>query len=319
MSVNKKAKVLLEGRKVVTKWELLGIIVVFLVILYALFPKGKLEGYLLSENKNYDLAIRYLETLIKSYPQLKEFKIALLKFYIKKGNFEKALKLMEEMKNDEYYNSLNFDKIAYGFYKYLYFKTKNKKYLKIARNYLNRLLTLSASAENYEYVYNELVKLNLPDLQYKALKKLVKVNPSKNYLINLFNLAIYYKDYKTALSSLDKLYSIDKDRHWLEKKADIYLFVKKDVNKAVKVYLILFKTVKKEKLKTKYFLKAFYLLIWNRKYNLAKKISKKYENYFLYTRNKTVLKRILKFYLERGDLSLARNLSLKIMKIEGTI
>jgi tetratricopeptide (TPR) repeat protein len=311
LNVDKKAKVLLEEKKVITFWELLGIVVLFLGILYILFPKGTLEKYVLSETKNYELAVKYLETLTKAYPDLKEFQIVLLRFYIKSGNLEKAAQKLEQLEIN-YKNDFEFNLTAYNLYKNFYFKTKNKIYLEKAKLYLTKILKISPNLKTYEFAYKESTQMSFQDIRFKILKKLINLKPSKEYLLELYNLSIYYKDYKTAEYALNKLYQMDKNYKWLEKKAELYLYVKKDINKAVDIYLQLFKITKK----SKYFLKSFYLLIWNKKYNEALKLAKAYENYFLYTKDKTVLKRILKFYLERGKLNYARDLSLKILKME---
>lgn len=316
MNATKKAKFILEKKKIITWWELAGIFLLFSLILYILFPKGKLERYIIAETKNYDLAIRYLETLISSYPDLEEFQISLLKFYIKKGYLKKAVNLIERMNKKKYRENISFNKTAYNLYIDLYSETKNEYYLNKAKSYLENLLNISNSTKVYEFVYKESLKFNFPHIRFRVLKLLVKAKLSQDTLKELFNLSIYFKDYKTAIWTIDKLYQINKSIKWLEKKADIYLYVKKDINKAVSIYIKLLNMTKNKKLQTKYFLKALFILKWNKKYKQALYLSRKYENFFLYTKNKTVLKRIIKFYLETGNLKDARRLSLKILKVE---
>lgn len=86
------------------------------------------------------------------------------------------------------------------------------------------------------------------------------------------------------------------------------------LKKSETIYLRLFQTAKNQRLKTKYFINAINVLVWNKKYKEAVILAKKYENYFMKTRNKLVLKKILEVYLQTGNLGLARNLSSKILR-----
>ncbi|RMA97663.1 tetratricopeptide repeat protein [Hydrogenothermus marinus] len=308
-------KEILENKKVISKYELLAIIILFITILIILFPKGKLETMIDMETSNYEVSIKYLESLSKAYPKHAFFKIALLRFYLKTGKLKKAENLIENcQKNKQCIGNIGFIKNSYFVYKNLYFKSKNKKYLIEAKKYLSLILKLNPTETNYEFVLNESKSMNFVDLSYKTLKKLVKINPKKEYLKDLLNISLYYKDYKAALNILDILYKKEKNIKYLEKKAQIYEYLKHS-EKAKDIYLTLFKITKNENVKTKYFLKAVYILLWNKKYKEAINIAKRYENYFLKTRNRLALKKILDIYLQTGNLKLARILSLKILKV----
>ena len=312
MSVNKN---ILQTKSVISKYELFGIIALFLIVLILFYPKGRLEKLIYLETKNYDLSIKYLEALHKAYPEEKIFPIALLRLYLKAGKLKEAKGLLKKLeRTKKFSNSVKFAEIGYLVYKNLYFNHKDKKYLTKAKNYLIKLASMHPAKNRYEFIFKESRSMNFLDLEYKALKELVKTNPNKEYLKEFLNLSLYYKDFKAALSIIDYLYAEEKNMKYLEEKAKIYEYTKKPI-KAKEIYLYLFKTTKDKELKTKYFLRAIYILAWNKKYNEAAWLAKKYENYFIKTKNISALKKLIKIYLQTNNAYLARRLSLKVLRV----
>lgn len=306
-------KSLLESKEVITKYELFGIIFLFTLILIIFFPKGRIEKLLFQETKNYDLSIKYLEGLSKAYPKNIDFKIALLKFYIKIGKLKEALRLITICKSDKRcIKNIDFLKNSYLFYKVLYFKNKNKLVLEETKKFLGLIIKF-AKPNLYHFALKESISMNFPDLQYLILKKIIKIEPNEEYLKRFVFLSIYYKDYTDAIKILKSLYQKTKNPQYLEKEAQIYGYIKK-LEIAKNLYLKLFESVKQEDLKRKYFINALNILLWNKRYKEASYLAEKYENYFLNSQDYKALKKILKTYLQTNNLGLARELSIKILK-----
>ncbi len=292
-----------KSNKVINPSELISFIIGVFVVFIILFPKNTLEKYVLSENKNYTLAVLYLKGLSKANPYNFDFVLYLIKFEIKLGHLNKAADLIEKY-SDFFADNATFLKEAYILNKSFYFKTEKMKYLLYAKKYLKIILLKD---KKYDFAYMEARKLNLPDIEYLALKHLVKKRPA--LLKKFIQTAELLKKYDELPALYEKEYKQTGDVKWLIREANLLLYVKKDY-KAYKIYLKIFQKNRN----LSYFKKAVNILVFYKKKNIAVKILKKYENYFFKKKDIKALTYILRIYMDCSKFNDAKKLSKKIMR-----
>lgn len=285
-----------KEKELINNYELAGLVLIFLVILAVLFPKARLKEYILAEKSNYTLARAYLEALVKAYPKKSDFVRYLIEFDLKLYDIKDAYKIISKYKNK--FHDTAFEMLRYKVVKELYFRTKQKKYKIEAKNILTKLLN-----KRPQFVLKEARAFNFLRLEFLVYKKLNIINN------DFLNLALYFKDYELAQKIVNKLYYKTNNIQYLIKKAQIQEALN-NYEKASKLYLLVYKKTGN----LKFFKKAFYILVWNKKFQKAVILAKSYENKFLANKNFSILKDFLKFYLAIGDLKDARNLSLKIKR-----
>ena len=294
-----------KSNKVISFGELVTFIIGVVIVFVIFFPKNSLERYVLSENKNYTLAVLYLKGLIKANPDNPDFILYLIKFETKAGRLNEASRLIEKYSNNSFYiNNLIFLQNAYMLNKYLYFKTKKRKYVLYAKKYL---LYMLMKFNKYFLVYQEAKNLQLYELEYISLKYLVKSNPK--LIIKLIKLAEITKKYNELPALYEKEYKYTGDIKWLIREANLLLYIKKDY----RGYKLFLKAFNKSD-DFNYFKKAVNILLFYKKDKEAFKILKKYEKFFLKKKNIEALKFILKIYIAYSKIEDAKSLSKKILR-----
>ena len=294
-----------KSNKVISFGELVIFVVGVLGIFFIFFPKNTLEKYVLSENKNYTLAVLYLKGLMKANPDNPDFILYLIKFETKAGRLNEASRLIEKYSNNNYYvNNLIFLQNAYMLNKYLYFKTKKRQYVLYAKKYLVYMLI---KFKKYFLVYKEAKSLQLYGVEYRALKHLADSNPK--LMLKLIKLAEITKEYDALPDLYEKEYKSTQDVKWLIREADLLLYIKKDYRAYKQLLEVFHKTNK-----FYYFKKAVTALLFYKKNKTAFEILKKYENFFLKRKNIKALKFILKIYISYFKTEEAKKLSKKILR-----
>lgn len=99
--------------KIIKNYEIFFIFVLFLFIMYIIFPEKSIIKYSLNERTNLNLAEMYLENISNKYPERNDISVALLQLYIKEKKYFKARELIEKLKR----NNLNNDLINFYYLK----------------------------------------------------------------------------------------------------------------------------------------------------------------------------------------------------------
>lgn len=230
--------------KFIDNKEIILFTIFVVILLFLLYPKGKLEKLILDyKDSNIDLANIYLDNIIRINPD-PSLKLLLAKRYLSIGEKEKAETLLKELENTPLKDEVLF--IRYENLKYLYFSSKDQQQ-KIAiinniRNILEQTIQQSNRYEILAKVYKETVSMNLPDL---SLKTAIKINiitnkNNKEWLKNAYNLALQLKEYNTALEYLKILKNVDKENYimWLKEEYKLAIFIN-DYDTAFDTALIL--------------------------------------------------------------------------------
>lgn len=198
--------------KVVTFWELSGIVVIVVVLMILLFPKKSIETAIASERSNYDLTLIYLKGIAAAYPDDPENWIRLLEAQLRLGHIDAAEKSLAKI---GHFPNIDETKRAYLGYRLLkssYLqaregmrKAKLKRALKrrlrsfIARNQPDLWLIATREAE----------ALQLPDIAYAALRKRVArsrvVDPQE--CRKLLASAVTPEQKKEAIETIRKAYA----------------------------------------------------------------------------------------------------------------
>lgn len=302
-----------EKKAVITWYEILGIIIVFAISLYILFPEKMIHQLILKDSKNIELTIKYLESLISLNPKDKKLKLLLLDYYVKNNMLENAENYITSLINDEdFKNDYQFNFNIYNLYKKLYFDKNSEKYKKLAKKQLKKLLMIATSKQNYQKIYKESLNMNFVDIRYESLQSLFKLTKDKKFLAefeDLYKQALNNLDFDLAIKTADTLYQITNDIKWVEKKSEIYLNFEKDITSVSKTLLLLFEKTHDKK----YFKKLLNILIWKDRKEIAIKLIDKYTNYFISKNDTEMLIFFLKFYLSEGLTDRANKLSVKIL------
>ncbi|MDK2793133.1 MAG: hypothetical protein PWQ25_1996 [Deferribacteres bacterium] len=303
-----------EGKKVINWYEIVGIILVFAISLYILFPEKSIKYYISKDSKNIQLTILYLEPLVKLNPKNKDFKMLLLDYYVKNNMFDKATNFIKNLGKDEaLLNDYAFLLSSYQIYKNLYFADKNISYKDLSKSFLIKLLSASKTIDEIDFIYQETINMDFQDLRFEALKLLMHLTKDKKYLPefkDLYQQSLNHNDYDLALKTLDTLYALTNNTDWINKKINVLLTYKKDVDTACNLLLELFEKTGN----SSFFEKVLNILIWNKKVEKAEDLIRKYSDYFIKVNDTNMLTYFLRFYLSQGDIESARKLSLKIMK-----
>jgi len=181
--------------------ELVVFVLLFLLLMVAFFPAGKLEKYLeKDEGTNAELTRKYTEALmrVKSPAQIKK---AILSRYAYGGEREKVLELIEEIRKE---NPKEADELEYQFLKGEFFRTKGKEREKIRRRMrvlLKRLLYYAQSPQELAFVYKESREMNFPELAFESAYRLAKLTGEDRWKERAFLLA-YALGKKKAVEEL---------------------------------------------------------------------------------------------------------------------
>lgn len=217
--------------KFVDNKEIILFTIFVVILLFLLFPKGKLEKLILDyKDSNIDLANIYLDNIIRINPD-PSLKLLLAKRYLSIGEKEKAETLLKELENTPLKDEVLF--IRYENLKYLYFSSKDQQQkidiINDIRKILGQIIKQSNNYETLVKVYKETVSMNLPDL---SLKTAIKINivtnkNNKEWLKNAYNVALQLKEYNTAIEYLKILKNVDKENYimWLKEEYKLAIFI----------------------------------------------------------------------------------------------
>ncbi len=249
--------------------EIFGIVVVFSVVLYLLFPKNDIESILETNRGNTNLSINYLESMLLYYPDNIKLQMILIENYYRRKDLKKATALNEKLieKIDDKTLLTQLYKNRYLILKEQYFQINTPKTEKISINHVQETLLnyfeYNKKNRDYLFFFSEATQMDIPSLEYKALQGLMRHQPE---LINpyleeqAFSLAITLQDHDGAYFYLEKLLDNKTIRGTLKEDALNLLMNQKEYDKVANLATKLFLTTDEPSENIKFFSIALYAL-----------------------------------------------------------
>ncbi len=271
-----------KDKTLISDLEIAGLFLTVLTVLFLLFPKERLMQYAKPENynllakENIFLSIKYLEELLRNYPEYAELKMLLIKKYIQTGKLKKADILLKDYIRQKGYSQpvviLKFDLLKFKAFSYPENSKERDIKLKELRDFLRKNLRYIRNKAYLEYLFKEAISLNDPisarEIAYRL--SISKAKDKAYYLEKLLEFSVATQDYKKAVLALKNLINIRPDRSavYLEKLADIELYIGRYLD-ALKHYEILIRTEKNYRRKLYYIEKAARISIYMKRYSKA--------------------------------------------------
>ena len=236
-----------DNKKIFSNLEIFGIFLAFLIALYLLLPsKDDLAKRVLSEKKNYDLTMAYIESLLKVEPNNRKLLFGLIEAASKSNKRDLALELIDTLKKSA--NSKEMPKLISTKYHILWKEYKEAKKASIKKILLKRLKESLKEMSKYKkymlkdanYWYYHLNRAHLYLDAYRlSILKAKSVKETKE-AINWYKKALWasfkINSIKDKLNVLEALAKLDKDNQekWLSQ--IYYIFTaKKDFKDAFKI------------------------------------------------------------------------------------
>ena len=159
--------------------EIIGVIVVFSLVLYLIFPKDNIDKIIEGKSKNRNLSINYLESMLLYYPDSFRIKKILIENYEHTGNLEKALTLTRELleKNKDKERLTELYKTEYFLLKKLYFQKDDDAVLQEVKKKLYNYFEFMKGARDYTFFFAESMQLDFTKLKYVSLQGFLKERP----------------------------------------------------------------------------------------------------------------------------------------------
>ncbi|MGC9350750.1 MAG: tetratricopeptide repeat protein [Sulfurovum sp.] len=336
----------------VTYKELIFTLVVFIIILVALYPKGILKDQISADNSNYDLSMAYLNDLLKHSPNDESLKLILLEKYVQAGEINSSLKLSDKLlRSDNEYIRTKAIPLAYEIKKRKYFSTEDKKvkrslYMEL-QNLFHSIEKTKLYDEKKEKWYKEAVSLQNFPVVYRILKQLLQDDPDNiEYLKDAYYLSLKLHKQEDSVHYLNSLEKHDTlhSKEWVMKRYDYYIRFKDYKNaelllrryakdsaemqeklasfylmiqkyeEASDTYLKLYYASQNKLLQEHYLTKAIKTLQAGNLLKQAAQLTRQYESKYIH--NVKMRKLFLRIYLAAGELDYAAELSKKILRYE---
>ncbi len=159
--------------------EIIGVIVVFSLVLYLIFPKDNIDKIIEGKSKNRNLSINYLESMLLYYPDSFRIKRILIENYEHTGDLQKALNLTHELlkKTKEKERLKKLYRAEYFLLKKLYFKKDNDSLLKEVKDKLYNYFEFTKGERDYTFFFAESMQLDFKKLKYVSLQGFLKERP----------------------------------------------------------------------------------------------------------------------------------------------
>lgn len=341
---------------VVTYKELIFTLIVFIVILVALFPKGILKDQISADKSNYDLSMVYLKDLLKHSPEDQSLQLIYLEKTVYVGDMSSAAKYVDKLlySKNEYIRSKAFP-LAYQVKKALYFTTENEHQ---KRQLLKELKSLFATIyrekfyddENAKKWYQEAVFVNNDQVAYQFLKQALQKEPQNIEMLKdayYISLKLYKRSDSMRYIDLLETYDTNNSQKWAmdkyyafirydeydkaeavlrkyaqnstelkEKLAKLYISSRKYV-KASDTYIELYNDTQTKSHKDNYLTQAIKTLLSGNLLEKTARLIHRYESD--YVDDKKMRQFFLKTYLATGNLDYATEYSKKILKYENKL
>lgn len=221
--------------KVISSAEILGLIIVFLAVLYLLYPKSMLEKQVLSESSNYDLTAIYVENMLRIDPSNRALMYTFAKTALKRGKIDLALSLSDVLLKDATKEEkTKVYQLKYKIYKQesLYATQKRKQEIvTILDGLKDKIKSFNIkSKEESKYWFHEMLWCNAYDKALSIANKVLQKEPKNIYwLSQKYELLARLHKTKRMKATLDILLSEDKvhSKYWFRQ---AYQLAKKENN-----------------------------------------------------------------------------------------
>jgi len=331
--------------------EIFFLSVVFVSILFILYPKSNLEKEVLSEDTNYNLSIIYLKNMLRSDPTSEPLMLSLAQKSLKAGKRNLALGIVGLLyKSTDAKTRKEAYLLGYQLEKANYYFAKGKQGKEEALQSMKSNLVVIAQQHYFDpkksyYWYQEALFLKETRKAYRFIQLTLKENPQYiAYLKEAYYLSEQVGKSAESIQYLHALQHYDgahlskwqeeeyqylvKIKHtaqtenfllklsqgsvyWSNKLAEFYN-AQNDQIKSAMVYKRLFQIASKYSEKKHYYLLAIKILRAGNYTKMASDFAYKYQNRFLKERYMRIL--LLKLYNAAGDISKAASLSEKILE-----
>lgn len=231
--------------KFVDNVEILLFTIFVLSTVFFLYPKGKIEEFILRyKDSNIDLANTYLENIIRINNDL-NLKLLLAQRYAEIGNIKRSEEILKELENTSLRDKVLL--IRYERLKFLYFLTqdldKKEKYRKDIKTILENFYKLSYNLKDLEKSYKESLSMGMPDVALNIAIKISKLKMDRDiyWLKTVYKDALANEKYEIALKYCEILKRTDVGNYnfWLKEEYRISLSMG-DYKKALDNALTLF-------------------------------------------------------------------------------
>lgn len=344
-----------EHLYVATYKEIIFLLVVFIIILFALYPKGVLQNQISADKSNYDLSMVYLKDLLEHNPNDQSLQLILLEKSVRSGDIDEALKLSHTLlfSQNEYIRNKAIV-LVYDAKKVQYFSFEDTQKQKILypelQKLFERIYREKLYDDNIEKWYNEAIFVHNQKAAYDFLQQLLEDEPTNIKLLKdgyYLSLDLYkQEDSMRFINDLEK-YDTKNSRKWAMAKysifmrykdyksaelllrqyadqsldmqlklANFYLMIQK-YEDASDIYLQLFYGAQNEQMKKEYLMKAIKTLQSGNLLKQAALLVHHYESQYIYDRE--MRKFFLRIYLAAGELDYAAQFSKKILKYENKL
>ncbi len=199
--------------------EIIGIVIVFSLMLYLLFPKDNIDEIIEQKGKNTNLSINYLESMLLYYPDNIKLQMILLNNYTSANKREKAFALINKLlsQTDDKEVLTEVLKTEYILLKERYFKKKDKKLRAEIKDKLYKYFEFTKGNRDYMFFLTEASQMDFRKLKYISLKGLIQQKPEivdYNLEKELYYLALslgYKKEATNYLLKLTTYSNVDRD------------------------------------------------------------------------------------------------------------
>ncbi|MBD3796517.1 MAG: hypothetical protein IE887_02055 [Campylobacterales bacterium] len=340
---------------VITYKELLFTLIVFAIILFALYPKGILKDRIAADTSNYDLSMIYLKDLLKHNPNDEALQLLLLEKNVLAGKVDSSLELSQKLRGSQ--NNYIRDKatvLSFELEKAKYFTAQDTQKQKILFSDLKRLFRTiymkKLYDDNVQKWYDNAVLVEHHSAAYHFLQKLLKEDPTNVvFLRDGYHLSLYLNKKVDSIQFIDALkrYDTNNSLEWTMNKYDIFIrykdyksaeiFLQQYANESIYIqkkladfylmiqryedasdaYLKLYYSSLNKQEQEKYLIKAIKSLQSGNLLKQAANLVHQYES--KYVGNLKMRKFFLKIYLAAEELDYAAKFSKQILKYENRL
>ncbi len=247
-----------KSSSILSRREIVGIVLVFSFLLYLLFPKSNIDTLIEDKGENTNLSINYLESMLLYYPNSIKLQMILIRNYRIAGELDKALaltnRLLTQTKDPEQLNQLY--KWEYLLLKDQYFLQGDPKLLKRLKEKLYAYYQFAPKPKEYIFFFPEAAQIDFPELKYIALKGLMREQPSLidyKFEKEFFLLASSLGKLEDSYHSISKLLKYPEAEQQIKESAIPYLLAHHDYQEASRLAHWLFLHAKNPKERQQYF------------------------------------------------------------------
>ncbi len=312
--------------KVISKWELLAVIIMFGAVLYFLHPDKRtfFKEILMSESTNYDLTEAYLSNILRLEPQNAEYIYEFTKILIQKGKYDLAettFKALQSLPNKGHITK-KATILQYEMLKRQYYMTDDpkiraklrKKMIAVFKKIVNAPFFFDFNLTKMNRWLNEAWFLQSADLRLLVLTKMAAKYPNDATINeNMLQLALMLHKRNLIEIGLKHLQRDLKNSKGEAFKRRLTLLISgyQAVGKSQKASTLLLQHYQRSG-DLKELVKAIEILVWSKHYSQAVELARKYETVLL--KNRWSAEKLLDLYLQTGHVKDARRIALKIMK-----